>query len=533
MVTMNRPSLHTVAAMENELDDANPSDFTGYISLLKRRWWLLVLIPLLLACSVYSLTSLPKATYDATATLLVSPTGGQSGAPFNDAPTATLLTQTYSALVTAPPVLQAVVADLHLPETPTQLASLVTVAPEPSSAVIRISTKYRSPQEAADISNAIGTHFITFLTGLQKTGVNQSSQTLRDSVNKARSDRDSVSAELAALRAGPNTPTPAEAARIATLDSLREQDQSAYSSLLEVQQRMDVAQLTAQNAVSLAVHALPPQRPVRSLQLIATAGALLMGFGATVVGIVLGEQVNPRVRSRKDVRHVADLPMLATVPRTRSRDKIEVVHEPRSSMSQAIYSIQTQIWFEAKANEAPVIMMTSAGSEEGASVIAANLAVAFAQAGQRVVLVDGNLRRPSLWKLFEKDAKHPGLAELIAVPALAPQDVLADGPHDNLHLLLAGPVSVIPTERLIGERLENVLDDLRKSADVIIIDAPPLLMDSDTLLFAVNADHAVIVARTNRTRVDSLRTTLARIRAMRTDIIGLVLYDVDRDRSLA
>ncbi len=533
MVTMNRPSLLNAAAIENEPDDANPSDFTGYISLLKRRWWLLVLIPLVLAFSAYLLTSLPKATYDATATLLVSPTGGQSGTPSTDAPTTTLLAQTYSALVTAPSVLQGVIADLHLPETPAQLASLVTVAPEPSSAVIRISTKYRSPQDAADISNAIGTHFITFLMDLQKTGVNQSSQALRDSVNKARSDRDSVTAQLTALRASPNTPTPEEAAQIANLDSLREQYQSTYSSLLDLQQRMDVAQLTAQNAVSLAIRALPPQNPVRSLRLIATAGALLVGFGATVVGIVLAEQANPRVRLRNDVRHVADLPLLATVPRTHSRDTIEVMHEPRSSMSQAIYSIQTQIWLKARTNEATVITITSSGSGEGASVIAANLAVAFAQAGQRVVLVDGNLRRPSLWKIFKKDAKHPGLAELIAVPALAPQDVLANGPHDNLQLLLAGPVSVIPTERLIGERLENILADLRKRADVIIIDAPPLLTDSDTLLFAANADHAVVVMRTNHTRMDSLRMTLASIRAMRVNILGLVLYDANRDGSLA
>ncbi len=533
MVTINRTSLQNVAATENEPDDATSNDFTGYIAILKRRWWLLMLVPLVLALIAYSLASLPKASYDATATLLVSPIGGQSGTPATDAATATLLTQTYSALVTAPTVLQGVVTDLHLPETPVQLATLVTVAPEPSSAVIHISTKYRSPQIAADISNSVGTHFIAFLSDLQKTGVSQNNQALRDSVDKARSDRDGVSVQLAALRASPNTPTPDEAARIATLDSLREQYQSTYSALLDLQQRMDVAQFTPQNSVNLAVRALPPQGPVRSLRLIATAGALLIGFGATVVGIVLGEQVNPRVRSRKDARRVADLPMLATIPRTRSRNSIEVVREPRSPLSQAIYSIQTQIWLEARENAATTITITSPGAGEGATVIAANLAVAFAQAGQRVALVDGNLRRPSHWKFFKKDPKHPGLAELIAVPTLAPKDVLASGPHDGLQLLLAGPVSVIPTERLIGERLESILADLRTRADVVIIDAPPLLTDSDTLLFASNADHVVVVTRTNRTRIDTLRTTLASIRAMRVNILGLALYDVDRDGVLA
>ena len=533
MVTMNRTSLHNVARMDSEADTAGTSDLTSYFTILKRRWWLLVLVPLLLALGAYSLTSLPKATYDATATLLVSPTGGQGGSTSSDVTAATLLSQTYGALVTSPPILQNVVTALHLPETPTQLASLVTVTAEPASAVIRISTKYDSPQVAADISNAIGNQFIAFLTDLQKTGASQSSQALRDSVNKARSDRDTVTAQLAALRAAPNTPTPEEATQIANLDSQRAQLESTYSGLLDLQQRMDLAQFTTQNAVTLAVRALPPQRPVRSIRLIATAGALLAGFGATIVGIVLSEQANPRVRSRNDVEQAAEAPILAAVPRTHRTDHIEVVYEPRSAMSEAIYAIQTQLWLEAKANAATTITITSPGAREGASVIAANLAVAFAQAGQRVVLVDGNLRTPSHWRLFEKDAKHPGLAELIAVPTMEPRDVLANGPHDDLHLLLAGPVSIIPTERLTGERLERIVSDLRRHADVIIIDAPPLRTDSDTLLFAVAADHAVVVARTNHTRMDSLRTTLASIEAMNVRIFGLVVYDGDRNGSSA
>mgnify|MGYP001439715705 CR=1 FL=1 len=531
MVTMNRTSRQNPALLEGEPDDASLSDFTGYIAILKRRWWLVILIPLLLALGVYWLTSLPEATYSATATLLVSPVGGQSGNPSNDVTAATLLTQTYSTLVTSPPILQGVVTDLQLRETPTQLASLVTVSSGPSSAVIRISTKYRSPQVAADISNAIGDHFIAFLTDLQKAGANQSSQILRDSVNKARNDRDNVSAELATLRAAPDTPTPNEIARIATLDSLRAQYQTTYSNLLDLQQRMDLAQFTTQNGVSLAVRALPPQRPVHSPKLISTAGALLVGFGATVVGILLSEQANPRVRSRKDVRRVADPPMLVAVPRSRNEDSIEVMHEPRSSMSEAIYSIQTQIWLETRTNEAATITITSPHSGEGASVIAANLAVAFAQTGQRVILVDGNLRDPSLWKRFKKDAKHPGLAELIAVPALEPQDVLASGSLDGLQLLLAGPVSVIPTERVIGERLEKIVADLRNRADVLIIDAPPVRTSSDTLLYAVATDHTVVVVSAGRTRVDALRMALASIQAVKVRMLGIVLYNADRGGS--
>jgi capsular exopolysaccharide synthesis family protein len=221
--------------------------------------------------------------------------------------------------------------------------------------------------------------------------------------------------------------------------------------------------------------------------------------------------------------------VLVAIPRASGKEPIEVIYEPRSAMSEAVYALQTQIWIEARENAATTVTLTSAGANEGASVIAANLAVAFAQAGKRVVLVDGNLRAPSLWKLFQKDAKHPGLAELVALPTLPLREVLTEGPVPGLQLLLAGPISVMPTDRLTSERVERILDDLRDRADLVIIDAPPPRADSNTLLFAMNADHTIIVARADRTRSDALRMTVASIRSVRAYLLGLVLCDVDRD----
>jgi capsular exopolysaccharide synthesis family protein len=529
VIAMSRDGIQTMDAVDTEPDESNPSDLSGSIAILKRRWWLLILVPILLAVGVYELSSLRAANYSATATLLVSNVGAPSGNPSNDVTAATLLAQTYRGLVTSPPVLQGVITDLHLPESPMQLSQLVTVAADPSSQVIRITTKYRSAQTAANISNSVGDHFVTFLADLQKAGLNQSSQTLRDSIDKARRDRDNASTELAALQAAPGTPTPEQAARITSLNALLSQYQTTYSNLLELQQRVDLTQFAPQNGVSLVVRALAPSNPAGSIRLLATVGAFLAGFGGTVVGIVMAEQASPRVRSRKDVRRASDLPMLIAVPATHDKDAIEVVREPRSAMSEAIHSLRAQIWLEARNREATAILVTNPGPREGASIVAANLAVSFAQAGQRTILVDGDLTEPSLWKMFAKDPKHPGLAELSAVPALEVEDVLTAGPHDNLHLLLAGPVSVIPTERLTNERLEKIVADLRRRADVLIIAAPPPLTHSDTLLYAAVADQAVVVASAGRTHMDALRMTLESIRAMKAPVLGLVLYGVDRN----
>ena len=533
MVTMNPPALQTMAVAENESDDARPTDLTGYLAILKRRWWLLVLIPLLTAFVGYQSVSLRGTTYTATATLLVTPITGSSGNASDTLTAAALLTRTYSEFVTSPPVLQRVVSDLKLKETPEQLAALITASSETSSQVIRITTKYDSPQLAAQITNTVGEDFIAFITDLQKSGVSQGGQALRDSIEKARNERDSVTAQLATLQATANTPTPEENARIAGLESLRQQYDGTYTSLLDLQQQLNLAQLSTPNSVKIAVRAQVPQGSGRPAHFFYTLAGLLAGLSLTVVGLVLAEQASPRVRTRENLRRVTDLPVLVTVPRIRGKNAIEVVQAPRSPASEAIHSLRTQIWLEARANDTTVLTVTSSGSGDGPSLVAANLAVAFAQAGQRVVLVDGNLRHPLLWKLFKKDAKHPGLAELAAVPALTPQDVLTSGPHSNVQILLAGPVSVIPTERLTSERLDQIVADLRRRADVVIIDAPPLLATSDALLLAASADYAVVVASANRTRTISLQSAIARIEALKTRMLGVVLYDIEQDGASA
>jgi capsular exopolysaccharide synthesis family protein len=527
VVPMNVIPAQTIAT-DDESEEAIARDLIGYLAPLKRYWWLLIVVPLLLALMAYALGSRRPPSYSATTTVLVNPVTGSNGNPADNITAASMLTKTYSGFANSPAVLQRVITSLKLPETETQLETLVSVTADPASQAIRIAAQYHSAQGAADLANGVADQFVAFISDLAKSGASQDNKALTDSITRARADRDNAAAQLATLRNSIGTPTPDENTQIANLESLLQQYQGTYNGLLDLQQRLNATQLTSQTGVSVAVRAVPPPHPAGSLRLLLTAAAFLLGFGGTVVAVVLVEQMHPRVRSRNDLRRVADLPLLVTAPRATTDGTIAVLDEPRSAMSEAIYALQTRLWIEAEGHANTTIAITSAGPNEGATVIAANLATAFAQAGQRVVLVDGNLRAPSQWEVFKKDPKHPGLAELIAVPSLTPRDVLTSGPVPNLHLLLAGPVSVIPSERLTSAKTEHILEILRGRADIIIIDAPPPVADSNALLFAVEADHTIVVARAGRTRDDALRATIASIRAVKAHILGLVLSDADR-----
>ncbi len=525
----------------------NPSEYVG---LLKRHWWLLLLLPLLAALAVYGYILLKGPTYSATATLLVTPASAASGDFSNDANAANLLTRTYGELAKSPVILRRTLTDLRLTRTPTQLAASVTVLPQPATQIISISTKDRDPQLAADIANTIGDQLVVLLTGIQQTESSQSSQALQSSVDKARMDRDNVSAQLAALRGAPGMRTPDETIQIANLASLSDQYQSTYSSLLELQQRLILTQAAAQNRVAVVVRAEPSLRPVDNRLPLYLALALLGGLGLAATGSVILDRSNARVRSSADLRPLTDLPVLATIPRARSKRGSKQIAPPRSPMYEAIHLLRARIEFATNDRKGATIVLTSPQVMEGTSVVAANLAAAFAEAGTQVILIDAHLRGPRQHALFNKQESEPGLSDLLttlatddrAIPVGRPDasgssrvvhisaplslsDMLVCSPYPTLRLMLAGTSMHGPMELLTSARVAQALALVREEAEVIIIDAPPLLGVSDALFLAAEADHGVIVIEVGRTRPRVLESALTEIQATGVDVLGFVLLN--------
>jgi capsular exopolysaccharide synthesis family protein len=170
------------------------------------------------------------------------------------------------------------------------------------------------------------------------------------------------------------------------------------------------------------------------------------------------------------------------------------------------------------------IVLASAERNRPSPALAANLAIALAQSGERVVLMDGNLRHPKLHALFGAPANAPGLANLLERSSACVDDLLVEGPHPGLRLLLAGTSTKTAGELLAGDQLIRVVAELRRSADAIIMDVPPLVGSTvDALLFTAAADHALLVVDAGRTRPVDLETALAKLGTTGVDVCGVVL----------
>jgi capsular exopolysaccharide synthesis family protein len=509
-------------------DDARILSLAEYVALLRRHWRLLVLGPLFAALVTSVVAWWLGPEYSASATVLVNPASSPNVEYPNDVVAANMLTRTFSKLVASPPVLKRVITELQLPETLEKLEEKVRVKAEPDTQLIYITTHYRDPRRAVEISNAIGETFVAWMTEVQTSRSTQSSQALKESIDRAKAEIDASSTEVIALRGKPGARTTEEFSRIAVLEAQLEQQRRTHNGLLEIQQRLELAQLAMRHRVAVVAHAEPPERPSSLPGAVLALLALGGSFTLIAVGLVLFERARDRVLFDSDVRRAVGLPVLAAISHTDGQAVIEPATEPNSQSSAAIRALRARLQFATNGRRLGVIAIASPDDAEGKSLLTAQLAVALAQAGHRVILIDGNLAHPRQDKLFGKPNDH-GLATLLVNPAASLNDVLVYGDHPGLQLLLTGPPAKGTVDRWATERLKPVIAMARSVADVVLIDLPPLAQASDSLPLAAAADHALIAAEAGRTRSDALGDAVLSIRTTGVDVLGVVLLGLEQN----
>jgi len=239
----------------------------------------------------------------------------------------------------------------------------------------------------------------------------------------------------------------------------------------------------------------------RSLAVALVLG-LMSGFGLAY----LVDMADKRFRSPEDVQRHLNLPLLGHIPLALQKDLIAkkgsrvdvavcVHHKPSSSLAETFRTVRTGLFFSAAGKNAKIIQITSPAPRDGKTTVASNLAVAIAQSGKRVVLLDADCRKPRVHKLFGID-RQPGLKEIIRGNAPA-RDVWQTCEVDNLMLIPAGERSRNPAELLASPRFGELLQELRNDPEVdcVIVDTPPLLAVSDAVSVASHVDGVLLVIR--------------------------------------
>ena len=207
------------------------------------------------------------------------------------------------------------------------------------------------------------------------------------------------------------------------------------------------------------------------------------------------------------------------------------VANPRSPISEAYRTLRTNLEFSSLDKAIRSMVVTSASPEEGKSTTLANLAVTIAQSGKKVILVDCDLRRPSLNQIFNARGA-PGFTDMMRDDALMGKPPLQDTTVANLRLLASGTIPPNPSELLASRRMGEVIAALQQLADVVLFDAPPIVAVTDAAVLASKVDAVLLVVSAGKTKRDHAKKAKALLEKVNAHLIGTVLNNVKGEASL-
>ncbi|MGA2286185.1 MAG: polysaccharide biosynthesis tyrosine autokinase [Dehalococcoidia bacterium] len=282
--------------------------------------------------------------------------------------------------------------------------------------------------------------------------------------------------------------------------------------------------------VSIVEAATTPTTPVKPNIKINTALAAFVGLLLAGGIALLIEYLDDTIKSPDDLEAVG-LPSLGGVARFHQlkdpADNLIAGSLSRRHFAEAYRVLRTNVQFSTIDRPGQTLLVTSANPREGKSTTAANLALVTAQAGKRVILVDSDLRRPSIHRFFGLNNEQ-GLTNLLLTPQPTINGYLQRTRFENLSVVTSGPLPPNPSELLASRRLDSVLDALRSQADVVIIDSPPTLPVADASILASKVDGTMLVVDTSKTRMQALRRTREALDRSKTHLLGAVLNKLKR-----
>ncbi len=202
---------------------------------------------------------------------------------------------------------------------------------------------------------------------------------------------------------------------------------------------------------------------------------------------------------------------------------------PRSPISEQYRTIRTNLQFSAVDSELQAILFTSAGREEGKSTSVANVAVVYAQQGKKVLLIDADMRKPTVHYSFRADNIR-GLSNLLVEQATI-EDAIQETRVENLHVITSGPIPPNPAELLASKKMESLMEELKNMYDVILIDSPPVLAVTDALILSALVDGVVLVVRSKQTEIEAAQKAVELLDSSRAKLLGAILNSQDKNLS--
>ena len=505
-----------------------------YFSFIRRWLWLIVLATVSAGLITYFISNQQPTMYEARARLIIGPGIDGPNPSENDIQTGGRLMQTYAELATTRTVLQAIIDKGGLDLTPDQLEKLLTIRPTIETQFLTIIVEDSDPDRATLIANELSEELKQRSpTGKGDAGpekirsqMSEQATQVEDNIAKMEERIDQLEIESLALN-------DLEGKRLVDnqIALERERLSNAHATLALLYGSLQQA---ITNQVKIVETAVSPQPLPSGVQL-----SVLMG---TVAGLILGSVIaltfefldDFTVQTAEHVQSLTNLPTLAGISEIKDEDKLVAITDPHSPTAEAFRILRTSIQFSSVDSPSRNILITSSIPGEGRSITAANLAIVMAKAGNNVLLVDADLRRPNQHLLF--NVPHTlGLTSLLLDFDVSQKDEEVETLVDEvvqvtnvggLQLLTSGPIPPNPSELLGSRKMKLLMSRLVDRYDFVIFDSPAVLLATDAAILSVHSDATLLVAWAGKSKKVDLQQAAEKLREVNANLLGCVLNRV-------
>lgn len=422
----------------------------------------------------------------------------------------------------------------------TQVMASPRIAGNPAVARAREARSVAAAR-VAELRSQLGTAHPQYRRSLSE--LRQAQDDLREQVEAARRE---VAGELAAAQANERQVVSAlnvtrEAMKnlggkeieLRQLEQEVNSSRQLYQTFLGRMKEVSAASDLHQPAARMIDRAQVPNLPVKPRKTLMTLMGALLGLVAGFFGVVLRDQLDDTLRRSDDVEERLGRPLFGSIPRLGRwhAGKASMVQQlkPDSLFAESIRTLGTNVLLSGLGRGSCVITICSTVDREGKTVVATNLAIALASS-RRVLLIDGDMRRPAVTTALGLHADRPGLAEVLSGVADV-DSCLTSVPDSSLMVLGAGRAAGNALDLLMSKKLNQMLVRLQSRFDVIIVDCPPVQLVSDALVLGRASSGMVYVVRSNSTSVRSVRRALRRLDKAGVEVLGVVLNGHDFEKA--
>ena len=506
-------------------------DILRELAILRSRLPVIIIVVIVAAVAAFGYSNVQPKVYEADATLVVGQSLSAVSPDYTTLLASQSLSTTYATVATTRPQLQQVIDSLKLSTNPTDLAKRVSASAAIDSTLITITADDSDPAQAASIANALAAALIAVSPSVQgretdvQKFVDADLQTTQAAIVAAQTEANGLNAL--------SVRTAAQDARLAVLQADLTSLQSTYATLL------GFSSAGSANLVTVIQPAVAPASPISPRPLLNVLIAVLLSLLLVAAVIMLLAYLDDRVQTPEAAEDLTGLPTLGTVLTMTGKDgdrseiyRLATLVYPRSAAAEAYRTMRSNVDFTSVDAPLRTLLITSAVPGEGKTVTAANLAIAFAVSGRRVLLIDADLRRPSLHKIFDLPNAQ-GLTNLLQSDQVSLEALVHSNLHERLKVLTSGPLPPNPAELTGSERMRRVVERLKSTADLVIVDSPPLQAVTDAAILSSYMDGTLLVidsSKTHRSTIRQAREALAKANAR---VIGVVLNRVSNQRYTA